>query len=511
MKFKGHEISVEQEFARSQFLRMRRGDMLTLAAGAGASKTYTCNLLLSSTKETEKCLVIAFNRLIVDEMCSSFGENVDVLTSHELARKYVTKYSTSRLERPLLPKMVVDALGIPATVGTMDAFSFSQKLVWGIKKYANSEELNIARFARINGAEILKSCNKTDLVLFAMYLNRLWIEMTTANSNLPIIHDVYLKEFVMMVVSGDITLDEYKVVVLDEAQDSAPIVKLLFAAINSIKVGAGDTHQSIYEWRGAVNVMRELGLQSKYTAELTTCYRFGQSIADLANALIEEYKGSNPKFKGHPTKISEIKVTPKNEAKELWLFRTNAELISELIYSTQKGVKCHLLRDNKSMIKLIDEAQKLYLNQPVKSGVLKLFDSWSEFEAFATSGDGGEYKSFVDAVLSHGFDAIKKVIENSLDTDIEDAERLFSTAHACKGIEHNHVVLHSDFDKFIEKSLSSALEQEINLLYVALTRAIKTLDISRCKTLTKLLTKNDERVNSKAMDMKRRELASLGL
>ena len=163
------------------------------------------------------------------------------------------------------------------------------------------------------------------------------------------------------------------------------------------------------------------------------------------------------------------------------------------------------------MIKLIDEAQKLYLNQPVKSGVLKLFDSWSEFEAFATSGDGGEYKSFVDAVLSHGFDAIKKVIENSLDTDIEDAERLFSTAHACKGIEHNHVVLHSDFDKFIEKSLSSALEQEINLLYVALTRAIKTLDISRCKTLTKLLTKNDERVNSKAMDMKRRELASLGL
>jgi L-asparaginase II len=43
----------------------------------------------------------------------------------------------------------------------------------------------------------------------------------------------------------------------------------------------GDAHPAIYAWRGAVNAMQQLPL---HESRLTTSFRFGDAIADVANA-----------------------------------------------------------------------------------------------------------------------------------------------------------------------------------------------------------------------------------
>ena len=45
----------------------------------------------------------------------------------------------------------------------------------------------------------------------------------------------------------------------------------------------GDAHQQIYAWRGAVNAMQQLPLPE---SRLTTSFRFGDEIAQVANYLL---------------------------------------------------------------------------------------------------------------------------------------------------------------------------------------------------------------------------------
>ena len=45
----------------------------------------------------------------------------------------------------------------------------------------------------------------------------------------------------------------------------------------------GDAHQQIYAWRGAVNAMQQMPLPE---SRLTTSFRFGDAIADVANNLL---------------------------------------------------------------------------------------------------------------------------------------------------------------------------------------------------------------------------------
>ncbi|WP_343289991.1 UvrD-helicase domain-containing protein (plasmid) [Vibrio harveyi] len=512
--FQGHEISQEQKNCLTLFKKMNHGDLLTIESGAGASKTFTCSLLISKgAAPYHKALVLAFNRLIVDEMRESFADNVTIVTTHELARMHTNNIAEHRLETPLTPQHVCKALTLACTVGKLDRLTFAEKLITIISRYASSISTSIQRFLEDNKFSLMRPSEYEMLPMFIYYGKSLWEKMCNKNSDIPVLHDVYLKEFVFAIVRGDLTLD-YDIVVLDEAQDSAPIAKLLFESLQGKKISAGDTFQSIYEWRGAVNVMEQLAKTTIHSARLTTCYRFGQEIADIANGLIVKFHGRTPNFKGHPSKSSEIieSATEFNpNRQELWLFRTNAELMGELIAASNKGVKCHLLKDNQEYLNLITQAESLFNCNPVSKGVLASFTDWKEFETFAMSEAGGEYKSFVNAVMRYGFFEIRKVIEASANTQPENAQRLFSTAHACKGLEFESVVLSSDFDKILNRSSGRMLLQEVNLLYVALTRAKLRLDISRCKTLIDIIKRPPIKLNKAIMDSKRNQLAELGL
>ncbi|CCO48432.1 putative DNA helicase [Vibrio nigripulchritudo SOn1] len=484
MNFKGYALYPEQVAALKAFKNLEEKKLLVIDAGAGASKTFTCNAIVDKLCANKKVLVLAYNAIIVEEMKGSFPKNCDVTTSHSFARKNTKPYREERLNTPLTIRTVQQILQLPKTIQSLSNTSFSEKVLKTINKFCVSDSSNIQEFVALNMTSLLGNHEyslKADLI---KYCEKLWAAMTDRTSNCPVTHDVYLKEFVLALESGSISLD-YDVVILDEGQDTVPVVRQMLELLCRVGVIVGDKYQSIYEWREAVNVMEQYIASDHTTTRLTTCYRFGQQIADIANALIEKFYDVNPYFRGNPKKTSIIHTSANHEEhkQSLMLFRTNAELMSSLIDKYEAGHECRLLKKVEDSLKLIDDAQELYKGKRVLRGPLRVFNKWQEFEEHAKSTQGGEFKSFINSIEQYGFDKMREVISKTAQTPKESAQYVFATAHATKGIEHEHVVIGPDFDKFISRSTGKQLLQEANLLYVALTRAKLSLDIAQCFTL----------------------------
>jgi superfamily I DNA/RNA helicase len=103
--------------------------------------------------------------------------------------------------------------------------------------------------------------------------------MTDRRDKMPLGHDGYLKLWAM---SEPELSFEY--ILLDEAQDTNPVVLDVLMKQPAQLVYVGDKHQQIYEWRGAINAMEQItGLQESY---LTQSFRFGQAIADAASLVL---------------------------------------------------------------------------------------------------------------------------------------------------------------------------------------------------------------------------------
>ena len=65
---------------------------------------------------------------------------------------------------------------------------------------------------------------------------------------------------------------------------------------------------------------------------------------------------------------------------------------------------------------------------------------------------------------------------------------ILSTVHKAKGREWFEVKLGNDFDGLVDKKRGGFHEEELNILYVACTRAIHRLDISECLDVISLVT-----------------------
>ena len=92
-------------------------------------------------------------------------------------------------------------------------------------------------------------------------------------------HDGYFKLWSL----SQLHLD-YDFILLDEAQDSNPALLSVLSAQTVPVVFVGDRYQQIYQWRGAVNAMESL--KTADVASLTTSFRFGQGIANVATKIL---------------------------------------------------------------------------------------------------------------------------------------------------------------------------------------------------------------------------------
>jgi hypothetical protein len=453
--------------------KFRSGRPLKIAAFAGAGKTSTLKML-AEARQT-KGVYLAFNRSIAAEAKAKFPRNVDCRTTHAIAFRAVMPIygSAPKMTTGLYARQIAEEARYNERV-FRDALRLTgvhqAHLVLGtIRQFCQSADPAIAlshvpTYGRLLGAskEVL-----TEVQAWAQaQAMSLWSRMTDTRDQLPLGHDGYLKVWALQrpTLAADYIL-------LDEAQDTNPVVLGVLRDQRAQIVYVGDKHQQIYEWRGAVNAMEQI--PDCEEAYLTQSFRFGETIAATASQVLATL-GERRSLRGNPSIHSSVGDSGQPVAV---LSRTNATVISELLLSLQESKKPHVCGGTKDLARLLSDVYELKAGKPAVSPEFFGFQRWKDVVEFSESEEGQDLKTFVQLVEQHGEGKLWSAVKQAEDKE-EDADVILSTAHKAKGREWASVRLSGDFMNS-RAGAAPAAPSEVRLFYVAMTRAQKSLIVDR--------------------------------
>jgi hypothetical protein len=459
----------------------KSGESMRIYGLAGAAKTSTLRAIAYQLANSGFVIYyLAYNKAIAAAARAAFPDFVRVYTQHGLAYRSIGVHYKHRLPDEGASFLIRKAI---ENEFLADIIGLTWNRFMGLRTVTNT--LNTFLFTSDN--EVLpEHVNRMDLVEagitgpegrahVAAITQRVFNLMADRTGTWPISHDVYLKLFAM--ANPDIGAHT---VLYDEIQDANPVTLQIVKNQACQKIVVGDSNQSIYEHRKAINAFEQLDYPT-YT--LSQSFRFGQTIADVANRVLAA-KGETVRIIGNPAKNSIIRTIP---VPDVLLARTNAGLFSEALRIVE------LLEDNEKIafnggidkaMDMVISAYHLYKHGKCDHPAFKIFGSWDELAMLAESKQAENFGPFVKLVLTHK-DAIPMLcasLARRATNNEAEARVVFSTAHTYKGREAKRVRLGDDFGPFCrynDKTDSFTFDiQEANIGYVALTRAMDELDYS---------------------------------
>lgn len=475
------QLAIEGAFKENRFT--------TIQAFAGAGKTSTLYMLANGTDD--KILYLAFNKSMAEEARRKMPSNVECRTLHSICYQQLPDNLRHKLSRPegayvnvagtgneiakkfkinnlidkngktLLTRAMI-GLMVKQTVGK---FEFSDDAHLGRKHFPTAHLPDIKR----------KNINENKLITEVVtYAKQLWRERIDPNSDTIMTHDTYVKLFEL---SGkDLG---YDIIFGDEFQDVNPAFLSILrnAKMASRIVVVGDAHQEIYAFRGSSNMMVET---ATYGVELplTTSFRFGQRVANLANTILEDkHPLANPLVgKGFDTVVGSYVSDIVDYTKPYTIiFRKNLTLLMEAMDRIADGEDIIINVDTKDFISMVDSVNALRRGdiEKVKHETVLPYATWDEFVDCAESDP--DAKRLLNIVVSGKANTIAYTLRTHRNSP--NAKVTLTTAHKSKGLEWDQVVVANDFPSNYNKEREwvGLEEAERNLLYVAHTRCIKCL------------------------------------
>lgn len=466
-------------------------------AGAGCGKTSTLELF-SKKWTRHRGLYLAFNTAIAKEARARFSTQIEARTANsyayrslnigQMGRKVQGRYMARdiwRLEKILDRK----ANSTPDTV---------------LKTLSN---FLISEGSKITSAHCPEPDKQRNVEIRQFVAQAYKYLIAFEKHDMPITHDLYLKKF-----EREQKITGYDYVMVDEAQDLNPVLVSILKKSELPIVAVGDPNQSIYAFRGAVDALSDL---DGPCLPLTRSWRFGEPVAQMANAILQHHS-SKPAYSLHGSPMVKSRVMRhqkglKPEHNTLVLARTNARLFEGLADSTRPF---HVLGGVNDMVQEILAGYNLYQRQFKPSlkpeGAALDYATWQDLERAAEGRDADPVAKRLFGIVDKHKDTLDQKIQTiqTLYRDSADEVSLIcSTAHKAKGREFDAVIMLDDFlspeewtrrrTQFIQQAklfekdkgplpptlkarLKKNLEncdQEINLLYVACTRAKLTLSL----------------------------------
>jgi superfamily I DNA/RNA helicase len=471
---------------------------IKINAVAGSGKTTTIIEYAKTRPVTSRILYLAFNKSVKLDATKKFAEkglqNVKVETAHSLAFKHIVfKHNYKVKPQGYKTNEIAEILDLQTTGEKYVQYILANHINKFVAYFCNSDA---QRVQDLNYLETVTDAKASAFVKsFYNYIEnqtRLCLSKMD-KGEIEIIHDFYLKKFQL---SKPVL--NYDYILFDEGQDASAAMVDIFLNQKCTKVIVGDTHQQIYGWRYAVNSLEKVDFK---THHLSTSFRFAQPVADLAMEIL--------KFKNHisgePIKDVQIKgqgaVLKESKTKAV-LARTNLGLLLKAIeYVTEKKKVKHIyFEGNINSYTYADEGASLYdvLNLyngrhfQIKDAMIKSMKDLRELQDYIDKTEDIQLRMMVEVVKEYGNEIpgiIKSIKDKHVPNDEkEKAEMIFSTVHRCKGMEYDSVQIVNDFvteeklqtladNKKKEKINKEKLNEEINLLYVAVTRAKNSLYI----------------------------------
>lgn len=461
---------------------------LVIQAAAGAGKSSTLLLLahhaLANGRRGQYC---AFNSAIVKDIAAKVPGNVNASTMHSLAFRAVGYRFAHRLNAPRqradetarllgLDPFVIGSDAGPRTL----AVGFLASLVMGaVRRFTSSADPEIGRqhFEYRDGLDSPDEAgnrryenNDAVAAYLLPFARKAWADLCDPDGRLKYSHDCYLKLWSM----SDPRIDA-DFVMLDEAQDADPVQVEIIKhqrRYGTQVVVVGDNCQVLYEWRGAVNALADFEAMGANIAYLTQSFRFGDAVAEVANGLLGRLD-AKLRVRGFGQVASTVGPVAEPEAV---LTRSNAGAVRIVLSEMDRGRRTHLVGGSAEVVGFCKAALDLQNGRPTTHPELACFDSWMAVQQYVVDDDQGEdLRLMVKLIDEFGAQRIIDALERQ--PREPDADLVVSTCHKSKGREWDRVQLGGDFKPPREpgKDLSPA---ELRLLYVAVTRARRELDIT---------------------------------
>ncbi|MEX2590885.1 MAG: UvrD-helicase domain-containing protein [Chitinophagales bacterium] len=483
------------ELTKQQYDIINSTGNIKVNAVAGSGKTTTIIEYAKARPESSKILYLAFNKSVKLEAIKKFSEkglkNVKVETAHSLAYKHIVFQNNYKV-RPQGYKIyeIAELLGLEGNGEKHAEYIVANHISKFISYFCNSDK---ARVQDLNYLEIVSDPKaKTFVSTFYNYIKRKTRLLLSKmdKGEIEITHDFYLKKF--QLVSPKLN---YDYILFDEGQDASAAMLDVFFKQKATKVIVGDTHQQIYGWRFAVNSLEKADFK---TYNLSTSFRFSQDIANLAMGVLKLKKIIEIEA---PFQIAGKGTTKKIKSKAV-IARTNLGLLLKAIeYVTEKKkVKNIYFEGNINSYTYADEGASLYdvlslynkKRSLIKDKLIKEMRSMEELEEYIEKTEDVQLGMMVEIVREYENkipNIIKAIKEKHIDNDDkENAEMVFSTVHRCKGMEYDTIQIVNDFitKEKLEKLANEIqkdelnigkLNEEINLLYVAITRTKSSIYI----------------------------------
>jgi DNA helicase II / ATP-dependent DNA helicase PcrA len=467
-------------------------DNLVIDAVAGSGKTTTIVKAAELVPPTYDAIFVAFNKHIATELQSRLPSNMRACTMNSLGFQIVKQnfgkgvrldqYKTESVLKDLLPKRLNPETGDPEP---------DWKMFYGMKGTINrlvSLFKANCYFVMPLYEEIYAICDRqgidlpeTDervLELFG-YLEQVYKRCLDMKLVIDFDDQIFYPIYFQM------DMPSYDLVMVDESQDLNPIQIELILRCGKRFVMVGDERQAIYMFRGAdPKAMRKLTERSKAKRlPLSICWRCSKAVVREAQKIVPHIEFSNTAPEGQIENISEDDFDPKDG--DYVLCRTTAPLVSACLKLIRQGRKAQVKgRDiGTQLLTFVDQITGKR-NYPIKQFV-DVFDAHKAEKTIKLSKLRREFElaafmdrcDTIDAIMEQceSSDQIKQAIARIFSDDTTRGITL-CTVHRSKGLETDNVwILRPDLMPHKMATTEDQIEQEMNLMYVAITRAKQNL------------------------------------
>ncbi|TAJ11497.1 ATP-dependent helicase [Marinilabiliaceae bacterium JC017] len=497
---------------------------LKVNAVAGSGKTTTI-LEYAKRRPKNHILYLAFNKSVKTEADQKLSQqnisNVTVETAHSLAFKQIVPFSRYKIRFDYKPQEIAQILNIPPSPGDLSHLKLASHVLRFAKFFCNSPAVKVADldYSTTIYQPESKAFVMTHYDQLLYYTRHLLAKMY--KGEIDIIHDFYLKQFQLARINLS-----YDYILFDEGQDASPSMLEAFLQQKANKVIIGDEHQQIYSWRFATNALQQVDFTTRH---LSNSFRFNHEVAHLATSVLD--------LKKQLGKAPNINIFGMGNHKDIHsrvtLARTNSALLSRAI---------ELLIQQREISKIYFEGQlgsytfseeggsvfdilNLYNGQrdKIRDPLIASVPDFEQLKNYTEETEDASLKSLVELVEKYHNDIpyfLKRIKESNVDDAHRDqAEMVFSTVHKSKGLEYDEVFLTNDF--FSEQNLydikgaikakevdPKTIEEELNLLYVAITRAKAKLHIPLKLLPTGFYVEGMKTIdNETKLNLRKREIA----
>ncbi len=483
------------------------GDAVVNAV-AGSGKTTTL-LQAASRLKVRRALFVAFNKLIAEELSKRLQESDSIMqasTIHSLGK--------SCLDAAIGKTKVVGNKYVKLCRNFLKGQQIEHEgIVRNLNKLVSFAQLTLAQPTESNLIQIvlhydLKDIQIRDDMWDTLVLGvRIVLEAGQRQAQ-----DEHVIDFNDMVwlpnILPGVKPPQYDFLFVDECQDlNAAQLELIMQcrAVGGRFLFVGDPRQSLYGFAGAdtESVNKIIKRTGATVLPLSICYRCPTSVVELARQVVPEIEPSPFACAGEIAVVPAgllASVTPGVENTVAILCRTTAPLVSACLKMLQSGKRA-IVRGKDIGAQIIDIIEKistvkrrtigiddlpealanyrsvqlaaLRAKEDNELAIESLYDRCDTVEALHS----GYLAECAETHASESLEGLKQYIETKFDDTVSEDCFIYSTVHKSKGLEFHSVYILNG-DQTMPHPAAKAgwqAEQEQNIIYVALTRAKRTL------------------------------------